>query len=41
MWQCSTPRITEKRKTAMALVKKIGKKKKIPQHMLDALCHVI
>ena len=33
--------MTEKRKIVMASVKKIGKKKKIPQHILEAFCHVI
>ena len=41
VWQCPSPRMTEKRKTVLALVKKIGKKKKTPQHILEALYHVI
>ena len=41
VWQCLLPRMTEKRKTVLASVKKIGKKKKIPQHILEALGHVI
>ena len=31
----------KKGKTFMASVKKMGKKKKIPQHILESLCHVI
>ena len=33
--------MTEKQKTVLASVKKIGNKNKIPQHILEALCHVI
>ena len=41
IWQCPMPQMTEKRKTVLSSVKKIGKKNKIPQHILEALCHVI
>ena len=41
VWQCPSPRMIENRKTVLASVKKIEKKKKIPQHILEVLCHVI
>ena len=41
LWQCPSLRVREKRKTIRTTAKKMGKKKRIPQHILEAFFHVI
>ena len=41
VWQCPTPRMIEKQITVMISARKIGKKKRIPQHILEDFCHGI
>ena len=42
VWQCPTPRMTEKEKTVIASVKRMKRRRRYPNtHMLEALCHVI